>query len=315
MARIEINGFPIHYQSDGDGPDVVLVHGLCGDLAFWHPAIVSGLAKEFRVTRLDLRGHGYSGRPASGYTTRDMAADLAGLFDHLGIRRASLVGHSYGGAVALHFAALHPGRTAAVVLADVRVRSLQPSQGLRDWTHWQGILDRLREHGIEVQDDVLEGDFHFLDELARLRLAGRLERLDLAPFFVPFAASSPRRARQWLRLAEETTSRADFGDLAGLTPELIGRIGAPALLFYGSLSHCLPTQERLAGLLRDATVLREEGVGHFLPLVRPQSFLDHTRLFLTGVAGRAAAFPAPGALSNPAIAADPIRHATQKAGA
>src|SRR5947208_10418973 len=119
MARIDFKGFPIHFQVDGDGPGVVCVHGLCGDLAFWHPTIVAGLARDYRVTRLDLRGHGYSGRPASGYTTRDLAADLADLLDHLGIARACLVGHSYGGAVALHFAALRPERTAAVVLADV----------------------------------------------------------------------------------------------------------------------------------------------------------------------------------------------------
>src|SRR5262245_44773912 len=114
MARIELNGIPIHYQCDGEGPDVVLLHGLCGDLAFWHPSIVSGLAADHRVTRLDMRGHGYSGRPASGYTTRDLAADLARLLDHLGIVEASLVGHSFGGAVALHASALEPERTAAV---------------------------------------------------------------------------------------------------------------------------------------------------------------------------------------------------------
>jgi pimeloyl-ACP methyl ester carboxylesterase len=287
MARIELEGIPIHYQSDGAGPDVVLLHGLCGDLAFWHPALVSGLARDHRVTRLDLRGHGYSGRPASGYTTRDMAADLARLLDHLGIDRATVVGHSFGGAVALQFAALEPERAAALVLADVRVRSLQPAQGVRDWAQWHGLRDRLRAHGIEVPDESLDADFALLDELARLRLAGRLEGLDLAPFFVPFAASSPRRARRWLDLARETTSRADFCDVAGLTPEAIAAVQAPALLIYGSLSHCLPTQERLAALLRRSTVLVEEGVGHFLPLVRPLAFLERTRAFLDSVEGSA----------------------------
>jgi pimeloyl-ACP methyl ester carboxylesterase len=286
MARIDLNGFPIHFQSDGEGPDVVLLHGLCGDLAFWHPTFVAGLAKDHTVTRMDLRGHGYSGRPASGYTTRDMASDLADLLDHLGIARASIVGHSYGGAVALHFAALRPGRTAGLVLADARIRSLQPEQGMRDWAQWHGIRDRLRAHGIEVTDDALDADFGLLDELARLRLAGRLEGLDLPPFFVPFAASSPRRARQWLSLAEETTARADFSDVAGLTPEVIAKVEAPALLIYGSLSHCLPTQERLAGLLRRSAVVVENGVGHFLPLVRPQAFLERTRAFLSATTDR-----------------------------
>jgi len=311
MARIDLNGFPIHFQSDGDGPDVVLLHGLCGDLAFWHPAIVASLAKDHRVTRMDLRGHGYSGRPSSGYTTRDLAGDLAALLDSLGIARASLVGHSFGGAVALHFAALHPERTESVVLADVRIRSLQPDQGMRDWAHWRAIQDRLRAHGIELKEDALDADFGVLDALARYRLAGSLEGLDLAPFFVPFAASSPRRARQWLLLAEETTARADFGDVAGLTPEAIARIESPALLIYGSLSHCLPTQERLAGLLRRSTVLVEQGVGHFLPLVRPQAFLVRTRAFLSGLEQAAARPVAPGAPPIPSGLVPLVRSAVK----
>ncbi len=263
MPRIEIDGLTVHYQGTGCGSDVVLLHGLSGDLAFWHPAIIEGLSARHRVTRLDLRGHGYSGRPATGYTTRDMAGDVAGVLDRLGIDQAHVIGHSFGGAVALHLAILHASRVESLVLADVRVRSLQPAQGIRDSAPWRAIHERLREHGIDIKTETLDADFGLMEELARCRLAGRLDGLQLEPFFVPFAGGSPRRAEKWLKLMEQTTALGDFKEIAGLTPDAIGRVRAPVLLLYGALSHCLPTQVELAEILHHCESRVIGDVGHF----------------------------------------------------
>src|SRR5262245_39122655 len=117
MPTVQICGMPLHYQCVGKGPNLVLVHGLMGNLAFWYPTAVAKLASDYRVTTLDLRGHGYSGMPSANYTTLDLAGDLKALFDHLRIECAHLVGHSYGGAVALHFAVLQPQRVTSLTLA------------------------------------------------------------------------------------------------------------------------------------------------------------------------------------------------------
>src|SRR5688572_7791222 len=109
MSKVRLNGVTIHYRRiPAEGADLVLVHGLATSLTFWYTRIVPLFARDHCVTVYDLRGHGHSEMPSSGYTTADMAEDLHELLQHLDVRQAHLVGHSYGGAVALHYAILHP---------------------------------------------------------------------------------------------------------------------------------------------------------------------------------------------------------------
>ena len=283
MPRAAIGEVSLHYQRLGAGPEIVLVHGLTANLAFWHPAIVHGLAASRSVTVVDLRGHGRSEVPRSGYTTRDLALDLAGLLDYLEVDRAVVAGHSFGGAVALHLAALRPARVEALVLADARVRSLQPAHGIDVWDQWPRIRDHLAAHGVVIDPAEVEREFGLLEALARLRVEGRLEGVDLHPFFIPFSTGSRRAAERWLALCRETTAVADFQQVAGLTPAVIGTLPHPALLAFGALSHCRPTQQRLADLLPCAQSVTVSGVGHFYPLLRPRAFLDVTQCYLAGL--------------------------------
>src|SRR5271157_1556886 len=98
------SGLKIHYQRVGQGPDLVMIHGLTGNLAVWHLKIVPLLMDHFRILTYDLRGHGYSDMPPTGYTASDMAADLEQLMDALGVEQADLVGHSFGADTALYVA-------------------------------------------------------------------------------------------------------------------------------------------------------------------------------------------------------------------
>src|SRR5579871_4134311 len=91
----------LHYQRTGHGEDLVMIHGLTGNLAVWHLKIVPMLFDDYRVLTYDLRGHGYSEVPATGYSADDMAGDLTDLLDALDIERAHLVGHSFGADIAL----------------------------------------------------------------------------------------------------------------------------------------------------------------------------------------------------------------------
>jgi pimeloyl-ACP methyl ester carboxylesterase len=108
MPVTDVDGVGIHFQQMGDGPDVVMIHGMATNLAFWWLSMVLAARSGFRVTALDLRGHGHSSVPATGYTVPDLAGDVVGLMDAAGIERAHLVGHSLGGEVALLIAASQP---------------------------------------------------------------------------------------------------------------------------------------------------------------------------------------------------------------
>lgn len=284
MPRARLGGVDLHYQRFGEGAEVVLLHGLTANLAFWHPAIVSGMAGERAVTLLDFRGHGRSGAPASGYTTRALAEDVLALLDHLGIASAHVIGHSWGGAVALHAAVLAPERVASLVLADARVRALQPAQGFDGWEQWPQIDARLRAHGIAIAPDLLAREFGLLEELARLRATGALDGVDLKPYVVPFAGGSVKAAERWLALLRDTTLAADLVDDAGLTRAAIAeRAGQPALALYGQHSHCRATLDQLTAVLPRCRAAVVPGVGHFHPLLRPEAFLEHTRAFLSEI--------------------------------
>ena len=112
MPVAVVGGIRVNYlqlaPDAGAAEDLVMVHGLATNLAFWYAPYATELAKRYRVTLYDLRGHGRSETPPAGYRAADLARDLRGLLDHLDIRRAHVLAHSFGGVVALNLACADP---------------------------------------------------------------------------------------------------------------------------------------------------------------------------------------------------------------
>ena len=108
----------IAYDVRGSGePTIVLVHCWCGNREFWKHQI-DELARDHRVVRIDLPGHGESGRNRAHWTVTGFAPDVQAVADQLGLQRMILVGHSMGGPVCLAAAARMPGRVLGVVGID-----------------------------------------------------------------------------------------------------------------------------------------------------------------------------------------------------
>ena len=108
----EVNGTRLYYETTGSGPHVVLLHGGNLDSRMWDDQ-VPFLAKSFTVTRYDIRPYGRSAVTEKGFSSVD---DLAALMDFLEIKRASLVGLSLGGRIAIDFALTHPDRVDKLVV-------------------------------------------------------------------------------------------------------------------------------------------------------------------------------------------------------
>jgi pimeloyl-ACP methyl ester carboxylesterase len=110
MPSTDVNGIELAYAVEGDGPEtLVLVNGLADTKETWElqlPAFV----ERYRVVAYDNRGCGESSTPAGPYTTRQMAADLAGLVDALELERFHLLGVSMGGMIAQEYAIAHADR-------------------------------------------------------------------------------------------------------------------------------------------------------------------------------------------------------------
>jgi len=115
---VDVNGLRLHYRDwGGSGDLVVLLHGLASNCRFWDLA-APFLTRSFTVVALDQRGHGGSDKPESGYDFATVADDLLGFLWAIGAERPLIVGHSWGGNVALELAARHPSVPRGLCLVD-----------------------------------------------------------------------------------------------------------------------------------------------------------------------------------------------------
>ncbi len=120
---ITTNGIRLHYLDFyGDGPTLVLMHGLTANAHAFDGLMAAGLQKEFRIISVDLRGRGLSDQPEEGYTIPDHARDIIGLLDFLGIQEALIGGHSFGGLLTFYLATQYADRVKKVILMDAAAR-------------------------------------------------------------------------------------------------------------------------------------------------------------------------------------------------
>lgn len=122
--KVTANGIGLRYALEGraGAPVVTLVHPLAAALEVWDAQAAALVAAGYRVLRYDARGHGGSEAPAGPYSIPQMAEDLLGLWDALGVSRSHLVGLSMGGIVGMEAALRWPDRLGGLVLADTTSR-------------------------------------------------------------------------------------------------------------------------------------------------------------------------------------------------
>jgi len=167
---IATNGTTLYVRTGGKGPAVVLLHGFGDTGDMWAP-LAAKLVKDHTVIVPDLRGMGLSAHPETGYEKKYQGVDLAGVLDHLKIRKIDLVTHDIGNMVGYAFAAQYPARVARWVVIDA------PLPGIGDWEH------------IVCSPQVWHFNFHGPDE-ERL-VAGR-ERIYLDRFWNELSADPKR---------------------------------------------------------------------------------------------------------------------------
>jgi pimeloyl-ACP methyl ester carboxylesterase len=118
MPDIQANGINIHYErTGGNKPPLILCHGIMDSGDCW-PRVAPVLSTDYELIMLDARGHGRSDAPASGYSWRVLAEDVAAVISTLGLNKPGILGHSMGAATAAATAALYPQRVGFLVLED-----------------------------------------------------------------------------------------------------------------------------------------------------------------------------------------------------
>lgn len=127
---LSVRGGQIAYRRAGEGPVVVLLHGLASSAATWDE-VIPALAEHMTVIAPDLPGHGGSTNPGGDYSLGAHATSIRDLLSSLDIERATLVGHSFGGGVAMQAAYQFPERCERLVLVDSGGLGREVALGLR----------------------------------------------------------------------------------------------------------------------------------------------------------------------------------------
>jgi len=157
------DGVRIRYRDAGRGDAVVLIHGWTRSLDDMF-VLADSLASDHRVVALDIRGFGQSGRPsgAEAYGRR-MSDDVVRLLDHLGIRRAHLVGHSMGALIAANVAVRYPDRVSSATLvagpfySDSAAFSRETAQWVGELEAGRGLTAFVRWLFTGIPQDVAHG--------------------------------------------------------------------------------------------------------------------------------------------------------------
>ena len=142
--KARTNGIELEYTVEGNGPWLAMSHSLACNSRMWDEQMPL-LTKRFKVLRFDTRGHGLSGAPPGPYTLEQMADDVRGLFDALGIRHTHWVGLSMGGMIGETFALKYPGVFRSMVLADTTSRRPPDADKM-----WGDRVTLAQERGMEV---------------------------------------------------------------------------------------------------------------------------------------------------------------------
>jgi pimeloyl-ACP methyl ester carboxylesterase len=120
---VETNGIRLHYlEFTGDGPTIILMHGLTANANAFDGLISAGLTPAFNVISIDLRGRGKSDQPANDYTMATHATDIIGFLDALKIKTVVIGGHSFGALLTFYLAAHYPERVEKMILLDAAAK-------------------------------------------------------------------------------------------------------------------------------------------------------------------------------------------------
>jgi pimeloyl-ACP methyl ester carboxylesterase len=264
---LPINGVSLHYQQDGSGPDVVLVHAFTSNQSVWAVSgVVAELAARYRVTTYDLRGHGMSGVTPAGYSSAHMADDLRRLCQLLGLRSAHLVGHSFGGVIAVHASRLWPDLVDSIVLSDTYfpgLCQLEPNMGQTDV--WLDLREQLLRVGADIGERV---DF---GRLFRQVAAWTPQQFDAVTR--ELGAASARWLSQLTKLAD-TRAAEEMFEVCGLTAEELCRVEQPVTALYDEFSPFEATSSFLEQNLPNCRLAMVPGAKHLAPLQNPAAFTE-----------------------------------------
>jgi len=258
MEKIQVGSLAVAVSDAGDGPPVILVHGLACSQRMWFHQIAA-LRSRFRVIAYDQRGHGLTDAPAlaTEYSAALLARDLEGVLDALKIERAAIVGFSLGGGPALALAASRPERVSRLVLADVGAGADDPLK--TEWMarRWLKLIGQGETD--ELVCDMLRSELFKVYAKRNVRRRNHMAAL---------IRGTPIDGLRFT-LSEVLAKRKSLFRLAGP----LKTVRAPTLVIVGQYDYVCSKSARLLGqTIPNASLKIIENSGHMTPLEQPAAF-------------------------------------------
>lgn len=177
--QVEVFGQKINYLEAGSGPPVVLLHGLGGDTTNW-ALTVPALAARFHVYVPDQIGFGQSDKPLLNYRVATLVEFLDGFYRKVGLTRASVVGNSLGGWVAMAFALAHPEKVDRLVLVDAAGYSPERTAGVKPTRELMLLLNPSTAAGLKalMRDYIFYNKELITDQVIEQQFAAKLRKND-----------------------------------------------------------------------------------------------------------------------------------------
>lgn len=253
LKSIDIDGLKIAYDVTGSGPALILMHGWGCD----HTTVASvaaTAATTHTVYSIDLPGFGSSDEPREPWTPERYAAMLRRFVEAADIERPSLAGHSYGGRVAIVYAAEHPDEVDKLILIDAA--GVKPRRGLKYYLKVYSF--KARRRWLELT-------------LGREKAQARIEEARSRHGSADYRAASP--------MMRATMSLSVNDDLCRFMPS----INAPTLLMWGECDTATPLRDarKMERLIPDAGLVVFPGAGHYSFLDAPGHFAAVLASFLS----------------------------------
>ena len=262
MPFLRTSELNIHYETGGDGKEVLLLlHGNFASWRWWQP-LLKNTPAGYRAYAPDLRGCGDTDRPEEGYTISQHAEDLDQLIGALRLKRLHLVGHSLGGCVALDYALSYPQRIKTLTLV-----APAPAEG-------HSVINSSRYgNGFTSSSSTLHSAFRLSESLGTHRKV--MERA-LARMVAPDRMDGDFRAL--VDDAVRMSRNAAVGHIETLSTwdvqDAIGRLNLPVLIIGGRNDHLIPPEalQRAAAKFPNGRLIIWPGMGHTPQLEHPERF-------------------------------------------
>lgn len=272
LRRVSIHGHDVGYRMGGAGDAILLIHGMAGSSRTWGD-VLPALARRFTVVAPDLLGHGESAKPLGDYSLGAFASGLRDLLGVLGVERATVVGQSLGGGVAMQLAYQHPELCERLVLVG--------SGGLGREVSW--MLRALTLPGAEWVMPVLFPTFvrERGDALGRWLYARGLRAPHMAEMWRAYASLTEAESRRaFVRTLRAVVDAG--GQAVSARDRLYLAAAMPTLIVWGDADPIIPVEHAHAAhaAMPRSRLAIFPGCGHFPHVEEPHRFAETLTAFV-----------------------------------